>query len=383
MRTIKVCHVITRFIHGGAQENTLITVNGLDSKRFAVTLVGGPPLGPRGGILHQVRKGVRTIIIPEMRRKVNPVYDLVAFWKLYRLFRKEQFYIVHTHSTQAGIYGRLAAKLAGVPIIVHTIHGLAFHGYLNPIARGIAWLGEKIASTFTDKIICVADAMITQSVQGHIAPRSRFVTIRSGFDTDAFAHAKPLPDFRKRYRIPSASRIIAQVGGLVPLKGCEDFLNAATLIAKAQEGTAFVFVGDGELRPALEEQAMKLGIADQVRFIGMVPAKQLPRVLASIDILVHASVREGLPRVLPQALAARRPCIAVDIDGTREVIRQKTGLLVPPNDPKAIVGAVQKMLANPAIAKRMATAGQKLVVPMYRQEKMMREITRIYEGLLR
>ncbi|HLC66179.1 MAG TPA: glycosyltransferase, partial [Candidatus Nanoarchaeia archaeon] len=121
MVKIRVCHVITRLIHGGAQENTLLTVNGLDPKRYEVTLVGGPPLGRRGGILHRVHARVHVMIIPQMRRAVNPVADFIAFWKLYRLFRRANFAIVHTHSTQAGIYGRLAARLAGVPHIIHTV----------------------------------------------------------------------------------------------------------------------------------------------------------------------------------------------------------------------------------------------------------------------
>lgn len=384
MRKIKVCHIITRLILGGAQQNTLITVNGLNKKRYAVTLVGGPGRGPRTGIEQAVDKQVKLIVIPEMQRKVNPLQDILSFAKLYQLFRKEQYDIVHTHSTQAGIYARLAAKLAGTPIIIHSIHGLGFHTYLNPIARIIAWTGEKVCSYFTDKFICVADAMIQQSLAGHVGRREQFITIRSGFAVEQFLQAKPFPNFRKRYGIPKGDVLIAQIAGLVPLKGFEYYLYAAALVLEKEKQVTFLVVGEGELKESLKQQARALGIERNVIFTGLIQEAGIPALMASTDILVHASLREGLARVLPQALAAGKPCISFALDGAPEVvIPGKTGILVEPESREGLAKAMIQLIRNPAVRKRFGNKGRMLVQNAFRAERMVQEIERVYENLLR
>ncbi len=384
MPQIKVCHIITRLIRGGAQENTVITVNGLARKGYDVTLIGGPGLGPRQSITSDIDKRVKITIIAEMQRAVNPIKDFIAFWKIYRLCRQKQFTIVHTHSTQAGIYGRLAAKLAGVPIIVHTIHGLAFHRYLNPFTRSIAYLGERIASSYTDKLLCVADVMQEQSLRAGIGPRKKFVTILSGFDVDAFVRAKPNTHFRRQYHILLGNVIVAQVAGLVELKGWDHFFAAAATVLQKNKHVTFLIVGEGELREKIKQQVNDLGIRDNVVFTGLVSAQQMPQLMANIDILVHASLREGLARVLPQALAAAKPCISFDIDGAKEVVvAGKTGILVSPEDAKGLAEAIQRLCTNPSLRKRFGQNGKKLVERQFRAEKMVEGIEDVYAHLMK
>ncbi|MCK4262165.1 glycosyltransferase, partial [bacterium] len=179
MKRRKVLHIITRLILGGAQENTILTVEGLQKKsQYQVDLATGPPIGPEGSLVEDAKgRGINLIMVPEMRREINPWRDFLTFIKLYRLIKRGNYDIVHTHSAKAGILGRLAAKLAGIKVIVHTIHGLPFHEYQNRWISRFYVLCERLAGVFTDKIITVAEVMTEKALTAKIAPREKFVTI--------------------------------------------------------------------------------------------------------------------------------------------------------------------------------------------------------------
>ncbi len=192
MKQIKILHIITRLILGGAQENTLLTVEGLGKRKgYELTLATGPSLGPEGSLVGEAeRKGIKLIRVPGMRREINPWRDFLTFVELYRLIKRGNYDIVHTHSSKAGILGRLAARLAGTKVIVHTIHGLPFHEYQS---RGVNYfyiLWERFAALFTDKIITVAEAMTSKALEAKLAPEEKFITIYSGMELDKFLESE-------------------------------------------------------------------------------------------------------------------------------------------------------------------------------------------------
>ena len=381
-RRLRVLHIITRLILGGAQENTLATARGLAERwGFDVTLATGPALGPEGSLIEEAgRLGVRLRIVREMRREVHPLFDIITFVKLYFLIALGHYDVVHTHSAKAGVLGRVAARLAGVPVVVHTIHGLPFHKYQNRVLNALYVNCERIAGPFADRIVTVADEMTRKAVAAGVARERRFETIRSGMDLDRFLEAgKGRDEARRQLGIGEGELVVGKVGRLFPLKGHEFFMAAAGDIVKEVPEARFLLVGDGILRQRLEEEAGRLGLRDRFVFTGLVPREQIPAMIAAMDVVVHTSLREGLARVLPQALAVGRPVVAFDIDGAREVVAEgKTGALVEPGDVAGLVRAVVRILREPEARARMGELGRKRVDPEWRESEMVDSIARLY-----
>lgn len=373
-------------ILGGAQENTLLTCRGLhESGEYDVTLVTGPAIGPEGELLSQAeRLGLRVVLVPQMRRAIHPWRDLAATRALRRIIRNLRPQIVHTHSSKAGILGRYAAHAEGVPVVVHTIHGLPFHpyeaGWRNALYK---WL-ERKAARWSDRIVCVADAMADQAVAAGVAARAKFITIYSGMETEAFlACAGERQAMRAKLGFRDDEFVIGKVARLFELKGHEYVVQAAKRIREAHPNVRFLFVGDGVLRQAIEEQACRLGVRDAVVFAGLVPASQVPAYLAAMDALVHASLREGLARVLPQALLAGKPVVSFDVDGAREVvIPGQTGWLVPPKSVDGLVASLCEAIERPERAAEMAARGRELCRERFRWQTMVSRLDALYRELL-
>lgn len=385
MKQIKVLHIITRLILGGAQENTVLTVEGQGKKGYEVTLVTGPPLGPEGSLVGKAeKKGLHLIMVPGLRREINPWRDLLTFIKLYRLIKKGNYDIVHTHSSKAGILGRLAARLAGTKVIVHTIHGLPFHEYQSRGINCFYILCERLASLFTDKIITVAEVMTRKALAAKLAPKERFITIYSGMELDKFLEPEvEAADKKKQIGIKPDVPVVGKIARLFPLKGHKYLLEAAAEVAGVYPQVRFLLVGDGILRERLEKQAEELGIREKVIFAGLVPPEEIPQLLSVMDIVVHTSLREGLARVLPQALAGGKPVISFDIDGAAEVVREgETGYLVPAKNSKRLAEVIIDLLGDKKKAKKMGEAGKRLVDPAFRVEVMVDRIAEVYEKLI-
>lgn len=383
-RQLRVLHIITRMILGGAQENTLLTVEGLDRMpEYEVTLASGVDEGPEGSLLERARESVDLVVIPELARSINPADDLRALAKLYRLIRQGRFDVVHTHSSKAGVLGRLAAKLAGAPIIVHTLHSLVFHDYQPRRVNRAWWAVKKACAPMTDHYISVADAISERAIDEGIAPRERFSTIYSGMELDWFTEFEGDRDaIRRRLGIPGDALVVGKVARLFPLKGHEQLLDAAPRVVAAHPDVRFLLVGDGILQEQIRSRARAAGIEDNFVFAGLIPRERMPEMLAAMDVLVHTSLREGLARVLPQALAMGKPCVSVDLDGAPEVVIDgKTGYLVPPGDPVALADAVTRLVADPELRARMGAAGRAIVDPAFRAETMVKEIAAVYQQL--
>jgi glycosyltransferase involved in cell wall biosynthesis len=360
---MKVCHVITRLIVGGAQENTLATCQGLRRLGYDCDLASGPQTGPEGSLTGDA------IIIDSLRREPNPWLDVRACQELYRLFRDGRYDIVHTHSGKAGIVGRLAARLANVPVVVHTIHGPSFYRHQNPIGNWIFRGLEQVAAEWTTQFVSVADAMTEQYQAAGIT--GKFVTIHSGMNIDAFLRVKPSPEL-----------VVGKVARFFPLKGHEYLFAAAPWIVAAVPNVKFLLIGDGILREQFERQAERMGLRDRFEFTGLVRPEEIPGYFARMSVLVHLSLREGLPRTLPQALACGRPVVAFDVDGSREVCRDgETGFLIRAEDSAGLAGAVIRLLQDKSLATRLGAKGREVVREEFSEELMVRRIHELYQRL--
>jgi glycosyltransferase involved in cell wall biosynthesis len=383
---VRVAHIITRMIVGGAQENTLHTCDMLRKRPgWEVLLVTGPPLGPEGELLSEVqRRGIPHVIVPQMRRDVNPWLDAVALWRLFRILRRWRPAIVQTHSSKAGILGRLAARAAGVPIIIHTVEGLPFHRYAPAWTNRLFILAERVAAFVTDRTVCVAQAMVDQALAAGVRPRGGYCVIRSGMDVDAYLQADRHREAERRaLGFAPEDVVIGKVARLFPLKGHEFVLRAAPRLLARCPRARFLFVGDGVLRPELEALAAQLGIADRIVFAGLVPPERIPALVAAMDVVVHTSLREGLARVLVQALLCEKPVVTYALDGAPEVILDGvTGRLVPPESVDALADAVVWAIEHPDEARRMAQEGKRRLADRFRIETMVDDTERLYRELL-
>ncbi len=378
---IRVLHVITRLILGGAQENTLLTVDRLDRGRYDVTLASGPTVGPEGSLERRIPTDIAFERIPQLVRNPGPIRDILALRHLYALMRRGRFDIVHTHTTKAGILGRAAARLARAPIVIHTPHGHAFHGYLGRAgSKGLQW-AERLLAGWTDRIICLTEAEREDYLCAKVGPPEQFDVIHSGVDVERF-HRAPA-NAEEKHRVlgfPVRGPVVGCVARLVPVKGVQCLLEAVPQIAAAIPGSTVVFVGDGPLRSELEERAQALGLDGAVAFLGL--RDDVAELMALFDVVVVPSLNEGMGRAAVEALAARRPVVGSRVCGIQDVVTHGvSGLLVPPADPGAISEAVVRILREPGLADRLS-ANAKLGLDEYSVDLMMAKIHGLYAQLI-
>jgi glycosyltransferase involved in cell wall biosynthesis len=383
MEVLKVLHVHTRMIRGGADENTLFTVNGLDPRRFQVTLaVGG---GSEPTMLGKIEPHVEVIEIPELVREISPQKDAAAFARLRRHMRQGRYDIVHTHTAKGGILGRLAARSARIPIIVHTLHGSTFHGALHPLQYGLYWLLEKVTASFTDRIISVGEDLKDRYVRAGISSAERYDVIRSGMDLTQFWEAAAMDagkraEVRRSLGVPAEAPLVGKVARLEERKGYRYFLDMAERVLQRVPDAHFVGVGAGEQLEFLGTEAARRGLASRVHFPGF--RQDIADVLACLDVLVLSSLWEGLPRVLVQAAACGVPAVTFDIEGAREVVKEGVnGFVVPSKDVGQLADRVASLLADPARARAMGVAGSGLVHQGWTVESMVRDISAVYDTL--
>jgi glycosyltransferase involved in cell wall biosynthesis len=378
---LKVTHIITRLVIGGAQENTLATVLGLRQKPgVEVKLISGPTTGPEGSLEPEAAKipGLLTIV-PELVRPVHPLKDFIALRKLEKILREEKPHIVHTHSGKAGILGRLAAKRAGVPVIIHTIHGPSFGKFQNAAANFIFRAAEKKAARATSHFIVVADAMKEQYLAAGIGSPEQYTRIFSGFPLEPFLAAKNDLELRKKLGIAPDDFVIGKIARLFRLKGHDDLFAVAPELVRRNPKIKFLLVGDGEWRQKFEQQAENIGLRRHFAFTGLIPPDEVPKHVGIMDALVHLSLREGLPRALPQALAAGKPIVAYDCDGAREICFDgDTGFLIQPGDLKNLAAKIILLANDAKLREQFGSRGQNFVRENFSVEKMVDAIYTLY-----
>jgi len=416
---LKIVHIITRLILGGAQENTLITCKVLAQRGHDVTLVTGPALGPEGELFNQAQgQGYKVVVIDRLRRAINPFNDTVSYFQIKKLLRQLQPDIVHTHSAKAGILGRFAARSlchceaceAGrgnlgrcvlrlirrsapgndkmgqhLPAVVHAIHGLAFHPYQSEALNKFYIAVEKSAARRTDFFISVADAMTNQSIAVGIGRPEQYVTAYSAIDENDFLELispEKKRDFRRKYGIAEDAVVLVTVARLFMLKGHDYIIESAKELSKRFENCVWLFVGDGNLSEHYKQQARDLGLADRIKFTGLLPPSRIPLAIQSSDMLVHCSLREGLARTLPQAMLCGRPAISFDVDGAREVVNENTGRLIEPKNVEQLIKACAELIENADLRKKLGGQGRESVKEKFAPDTMVDTIEEVYRKLL-
>ena len=357
----RVIHLITKLELGGAQGNTLHTVRHLDRSRFSVALWAGD-----GGILNQEAAAIPDLgfeIIPPLTREINPMCDLQALLVLWRKLKVEIKksaplpVILHTHSSKAGILGRLAARMAGVRRVVHTYHGFGFNptqpGPLRALFIGL----ERLAGGLSRALIAVSRANLEEAVALGFCSREKIRLIRSGIAVADFTPRK-FDRLKKRRELglsPEAP-VVIMVACLKPQKSPLDFARLAKQVAAAVPEAEFVLAGDGELRPDLETLVRELGLSKRFHLLGW--RRDIPELLWASDLMVLTSRWEGLPRVFPEALAAGLPVVGTRVDGASEaVIEGETGYLFEPGDVAGMAERVIALLRDPGERRRLSAAG--------------------------
>ena len=379
-----VVHFITRLILGGAQENTVLTCEGQHEAGDRVTLVTGPGLGPEGSLVARARAGGYEVVeLPGLLRNLRPLADRAAMRRFAELLRRDRPDVVHTHSGKAGVLGRAAAADAGVPA-VHTVHGPSFHRFQNPLARAAFRAAERWAGPRTARFISVADAMTDQYVAAGVAPREKFVTVRSGMHVGPFLDPPvPRAEVRARFGYSEGDVVAAKIARLSDLKGQTYLLDAAAALRDRCPQLKYLLIGDGPLRPMLEARIAAAGLADRVTFAGLVETERIPELIGAADLVVHTSLREGLPRVLPQGLIAGKPVVAFDADGAKEVcVTGETGVLVPAKDVPALADALAALAADPALRERLGAEGRRRFTDPFRHTTMVREIREVQRSVV-
>jgi glycosyltransferase involved in cell wall biosynthesis len=381
---MRVIHVITRLITGGAQENTIASVHGLRQKPgLEVHLISGPALGPGGSLESSFAAAPRSLmVLPHLVRPLHPWKDLVAWRQLTRSFREMRPDIVHTHSGKAGFLGRLAARRAGVPIIIHTIHGPSFGPFQGALPNSIFLAAERRAGKVTTHFVSVADAMTREYLAAGIGQPAQYTKILSGFPLAPFVATSNDPALRARWNIAPADIVIGKVARLFKLKGHDDLFAIAPDLVRKFPNVKFLLVGDGPWRDRFVQRARALNLERNFVFTGLVPPAQIPQLVGIMDILVHLSRREGLPRALPQALAAARPVVAYDCDGANEVcLENETGFLVNPGDFVTLTDRLARLVNDQPLRERFGHRGREFVRERFGVERMVDDLYALYRKL--
>lgn len=382
---MKICHVITRMIVGGAQENTLFSARGAVEAGHECVLLTGPSPGPEGELLARtgVPEGLQVVTCPYLTREISPWNDWKAYCFLKKYFKENRFDVVHTHSSKAGILGRLAAHAAKVPLVVHTIHGLAFHPREKWWKNRLYVTLEAFAAKRSDHIYAVAQAMIEQSLAEKIGRREQYSVVYSGMDLNPFLTAQRENSLRESLKIPADAKVVGTVARLFPLKGYEELMAVAPTMMKQHKDLYFLFVGNGSMMEDVKAWAQKQNIADRIIFAGLVPPSEVYRYIAQMDLLVHFSLREGLPRAAVQALAGSKPVVAYPLDGTPEVVIDGvTGILCPVGDHAAMSEAITRLLTDDALRCQAGRNGRELVREKFPWQVMSDTLLNSYQKLL-
>ncbi len=357
---IKILRAITRLNIGGPAIHAILLSRALnDGALFQSTLVTGTTAPHEGDMLDLARaRSVEPLMLPALGREISPLDDLVSLARMVKLVRQLRPDIVHTHMAKAGTVGRLAARICGVPLVVHTYHGHVFHGYFSPARTRVFLTIERALGLATNRIIVVGDGQRDEIASYGVAPLRKLTTIRLGLELDQFLDAESYRgELRRELGIDTDAPLVGIVGRLVPIKAPELFLQAAVKVRQALPSAQFLVVGDGERRQELETV----------------------RVYADLDVVALSSLNEGSPVVLIEALASARPVVATAVGGVPEVvINGQTGLTVPVSDVASLSESILTLLRDPALADRLGQAGRQHVYPRYDSSRLVDDMRQLY-----
>ena len=386
----KVIHIITRLDRGGSAENTLRTCRGL-AGRFDLLLVHGLSLESRmtsaekASVDRRIRAaraaGVRVMALPSLVRRISPLSDLRALVSLWTLIRRERPSLVHTHTSKAGILGRLAAWFARVPFIVHTPHGHVFYGHFGRLVSRCFLVAERAAARITDRMVALTEAEKRDYISYSVLPEKRIITIHSGVDLAPFLSVRVNRDAMMRsLGLNPADLVVGTVGWLLPIKGPDILLRAMALVWPEFPRVSLVFVGKGDMEGELKQAAIRMGVSGKVVFAGW--RDDIPEILQVLDVFVLASLNEGMGRVIVEAMASGKPVVASRAGGIQDLVREgETGFLSAPGHAGELGAHILRLLKDPELRRRMGEAGRR-TAHEFSAEKMVEKTEALYTALL-
>jgi glycosyltransferase involved in cell wall biosynthesis len=383
MGRIRVLNVITRLERGGAPQAMLEVVRRMSPAEWEVGVVTGRTEDPDRDMLEwALDQGFEVYKVPALRRDIHPLDDARAFWHLVRVIRAERPHLIHTHTSKAGLLGRLACRWCGVPAVVHSPHGTVLEGYFGPLATRLFASIDRLAAPWAHRIICLTGAEIDQYLAVRIGRRRQYTFVYNGIDVDAIVARSGDPGaLRRSLGLSPQDLVCTTVGRLVPVKGHEDLIHAFGEAIASHPELCLVLVGEGELRGDLEDLARRLGLAERVRFTGW--RDDVPELLSASDLFVLPSHNEGLGLVLVEAMAKRLPAVATAVGGVPEVVSDgETGILVPPRAPDELARAIGELAADAERRTRMGEAGYGRAVERFSVESTVRRTEEIYREVL-
>lgn len=376
MQRINLLYVVTKLELGGAQKQLLALIRGLDKEKFRIFLFTA-----REGLLIEEALSVSELTLIRSRcleRAINPLKDFSVLLEIYKAIRDNDIKIVHTHSSKAGILGRLAARLCGIEVVLHTVHGWSFHDFQHRVTYLIfRWLEEQVAR-LTDRIIVVSEHDKEKGLLNRIGNSAKYTLIRYGIDYAQFTGKKS--ELKKELGIDEATLTVGMVACFKPQKSIQDFIRLAFLAKQKMPGLAFVLVGDGVLRRDLEGLIRRLGLARDVFLCGW--RRDIPGVLSGIDAFVLTSLWEGLPVTVLEAMASGKPVIATDTLGVREVVEDgQTGYLIPPKDMSGACEKLIRLLGDGQMRERMGRRARDSLGLRFHIDSMVSDTQRLYLDL--
>ncbi len=383
MTRVRVLRAITRLNIGGPAIHVALLSSRLDAARYETLLVAGREGRAEGDMLAlgRVMAGGSLVRVPTLVRPVSPLNDLRALAALVGIARSYRPHVVHTHLAKAGFVGRLAARLSGARVVVHTYHGSVFRGYFGR-GESSLYLGiERALAKLTTRLIAITPRQRQELIDLRVAPSMKIVEIPLGLDLEPFRVPRDQRAARAALGLPADGPLVGLAARLVPVKDVGTFIEAMALLTRRLPAVRALVVGDGEERAALEAFARSLGVAERCRFLGW--CADMPSLYAAIDVLALSSLNEGSPVSVIEAMAAARPVVATSVGGVPDVVRHgENGLLVPPRDPEALAEAVETMVRDPALRARLGAAASQAVYPRYDGARLIDDVQRLYAELL-
>jgi glycosyltransferase involved in cell wall biosynthesis len=379
---LRVLRIFSRLNIGGPAVHVILLSAGLRPLGYETRLVVGTESPREGNMLPlAAEKNVSCEAMAGLGREIAPLSDLRALVGLHRLMRSWRPHIVHTHTAKAGLVGRLAARAAGVSTVVHTYHGHVLRGYFPPAKTALfRWLETRLA-TAADALVAVSEAVKQDLVDLGIASADKIRVVPLGLDLAHLAGELPRGVLRREAGIPETAPLVGMVGRLVPIKDAPTFLRAARIVAGERDEVRFALVGDGEMRPALESLSRQLGLGGKVTFFGW--RRDLAAVYGDLDVVLNASLNEGTPVALIEALAAARPVVATRVGGTPDLLGEQgeRGTLVPPGEPATLAQAILETLDQSEAARARALAGREHVLARHSVDRLVRDVDALYREL--
>ena len=379
---IRVVRLFSRLNIGGPSVHVILLTAGLTARGYRTRLVVGQESAQEGNLLDlAAEKGVPCERLDALGREIRVISDIRALFGLYRVIRDFQPSVVHTHAAKAGLLGRVAARLAGVPVVVHTYHGHVLRGYFGPVKTAVFRRLEALLSHLSDALIAVSEAVKQDLVTLGVAPAGHIRVVPLGLDLERFTLELPRGVLRAGPGVAADAPLVGMVGRLVPIKDVPTFLRAAALVRAARPDVRFALVGDGEERAALEREAARLGLSSALSFHGW--RRDMEAVYGDLDVVVNSSRNEGTPVALIEALASGRPVVATRVGGTADLLAGgEFGHLVPPEDPRALADAILGVLEDTPAARRRALLGRAHVLARHGADRLAQDIDSLYRELL-